>query len=139
MATEWNWETASPAERADMVRRHAGGSRPLGTVALADLFQLTDAGVSAILAGDTWRKEYALTPGQQKTRDAMTEPINEDVTAMVRAFNRWSPTTGPDFTYDIVLTDLRQARDRIDRVIQLIENLRPKPNSIGLAPEEPTG
>ena len=57
---------------------------------------------------------------------------NDDVTAiMVRAFNRWSPTTGPAFAYDMVLTDLRQARDRIDRVIQMIEGLRPKSENIG--------
>lgn len=52
----WTWNTASPAERADAIRAH---QRKIGSVATAELFQLTEAGIIQILNGDVWRPEYA--------------------------------------------------------------------------------
>jgi hypothetical protein len=48
------WGTASPYERAKMVRQH----RYEGKLNLCDLFCLTDEGLAAILAGGDWKPEY---------------------------------------------------------------------------------
>lgn len=56
--SRWTWATASPRERAAMVRGHARGSRPLSFDQLCELFDLTKNGLDAILAGNDWRPEY---------------------------------------------------------------------------------
>ena len=68
----WSWETGTPRERAEMVRKHASPSarapsyhdaRQLSDDDLCRLFNLTPAGLQAILAGADWRPEHAIKPG----------------------------------------------------------------------------
>lgn len=60
---EWTWERAPPRERAEMVRNHTYGAKPLSWDAIKELFCLTDIGMRRIMAGDIWRPEYQQTPG----------------------------------------------------------------------------
>ena len=54
----WTWETGTPMERADAIRMHMQGSRPLSFAQTAEMFNLTDAGLQAILKGQPWRAQY---------------------------------------------------------------------------------
>jgi hypothetical protein len=51
----WTWATGTPSERADAIRSHA---LKLNSVAVRDLFQLTESGLDKILAGDIWRPDH---------------------------------------------------------------------------------
>ena len=55
---KWTWATGTPAERAQMVRSHTGLRRPLSRFDMKRLFNLTDAGLDAILAGSDWKPEH---------------------------------------------------------------------------------
>lgn len=59
----WSWDSGTASERAEMVRNHAYGRRPMESKALASLFHLSEEGVAKILRGDVWRPEYEQTPG----------------------------------------------------------------------------
>lgn len=54
----FEWATASPAERASMIRRHRRGERPLSLEQVRKLFGLTPEGLTAILDGADWRQEF---------------------------------------------------------------------------------
>ena len=53
----WNWNTGTPHDRAEMVRRHANGSQ-VSRQNLLTLFQLTENGLDQILQGTDWCPEY---------------------------------------------------------------------------------
>ena len=52
------WETASPSERADMVREHLTGDHPLPVREICERFPITEAGVYAIWCGADWQPEF---------------------------------------------------------------------------------
>lgn len=54
----WSWETGTPRERADTVRRHAFSGRTIPESNLLTLFNLTDVGLRRIMAGEDWRPEF---------------------------------------------------------------------------------
>lgn len=54
----WRWATSSPQERAEMIRRHAGGTRPLPVANLCELFDLTEFGLMRVMAGEDWKPEF---------------------------------------------------------------------------------
>jgi hypothetical protein len=53
----WSWEKGTPKERADTVRAHWHACLA-NKENLAELFNLTPAGVDQIMHGDVWRPEY---------------------------------------------------------------------------------
>jgi hypothetical protein len=57
MKRDGGWDDWGPHQRATAVRAHLTACRG-DRAALAELFDLTDDGVSLILAGDLWRPEY---------------------------------------------------------------------------------
>jgi hypothetical protein len=65
--TSWKWETGTPQERADTVRRHAFDGRPIPEANLLTLFNLTEVGLRRILGGDIWRPEYDIDQAPQPT------------------------------------------------------------------------
>lgn len=54
----WTWQTGTPRERAETVRRHAFDGRPIPEANLLTLFNLTEIGLRRILAGGDWRPEF---------------------------------------------------------------------------------
>lgn len=62
----WSWENGTPRERANIVRSHAHGTRPLSNAALRDLFCLTPEGLLAILRGLDWCDEFSTEWKSQK-------------------------------------------------------------------------
>ncbi len=54
---QWSWETGTPFERAEMVRRHLN-SPGLHWDSVRELFNLTDEGIRMIARGENWCEEY---------------------------------------------------------------------------------
>lgn len=64
--SDWEWEKATPKERADFIRQHTGpmprSKLPLSREQLCELFILTPEGLQRILDGEDWRTEYEVPP-----------------------------------------------------------------------------
>lgn len=54
----WTWEAGTPRERADLIRAHLRGVRPLSNAAACDLFNLTDDGLESVLRGADWQPRF---------------------------------------------------------------------------------
>ena len=61
----WSWKTGTPRERANVIREHASPDmpRPMTDAELCDLFNLTLAGLIAVLRGWDWKPEYEREAG----------------------------------------------------------------------------
>jgi hypothetical protein len=59
---DWSWKNGTALERADMVRGHVGGDRPLSRSTVMELFHLTEDGYEKIVNGDVWRPGYEVSP-----------------------------------------------------------------------------
>lgn len=61
---QFEWATATPRDRAEMVRRHLG-SHKISTDKTRELFDLTPEGLAEIAGGAVWKPEHhAHTPGR---------------------------------------------------------------------------